>query len=97
MEGLSITLLTVPIFLPIIKSLGFDPVWFGILMARTMEMGMITPPLGLNVFVIKGVAPDVPLFEIYRGITPFLCADICHIILLIAVPQISLFLPNLLY
>jgi TRAP-type C4-dicarboxylate transport system permease large subunit len=60
-----------------------------------VEIGLITPPLGINVFVIKGVAEDVPMYTIFRGIIPFLMADICHVALLVAVPQVALFLPNL--
>lgn len=97
MEPLGMTLLTVPIFLPVVQALGFDPILFGILVVRTGEMGMITPPVGINVFVIKGVAKDVPLGTIFRGIVPFFIADIFHVALLVAVPQISLFLPSLAY
>ena len=95
MDSLSIVLLTIPIFFPIITALEFDPIWFGILVVRVVEIGMITPPVGVNVFIIKGVAKDVPMYTIFRGIFPFLIADICHLGLLLAVPQITLFLPNL--
>ena len=94
-ETMAIILLTVPIFYPAVVHLGFDPVWFGILVVRTTEIGLITPPVGLNVFVIKGVARDVPIGTIFRGIFPFLIGDLCQIALLIAVPQLALFLPNL--
>jgi len=94
-ETMAIILLTVPIFYPAIVHLGFDPIWFGILVVRTTEIGLITPPVGLNVFVIKGVARDVPIGTIFRGIFPFLIGDLCQIALLIAVPQLALFLPNL--
>jgi tripartite ATP-independent transporter DctM subunit len=95
MEGLSIILLTVPILMPLLDGMGFDPVWFGIIIVRVVEIGLITPPLGINVFVIKGVAEDVPMYTIFRGIVPFLMADICHVALLVAVPKVALFLPNL--
>ena len=88
-------MLTVPIFFPVVVALGFDPIWFGIIIVRMCEIGGITPPVGINVFVMKGVAKDVPMYTIFRGIIPFLLADICHVALLVAVPQISLFLPNL--
>jgi C4-dicarboxylate transporter DctM subunit len=88
-------LLITPIFYPVATKLGFDPIWFGIIIVRMCEMALITPPVGLNVFVIKGVAKDVPMYTIFRGITPFLMADVCHVALLIAFPQLSLFLPNL--
>lgn len=96
MDSLSIVLLTVPIFFPVIKSMGFDPIWFGIIMIRVVEIGLITPPIGINVFIIKGVAGDVPMYTIFRGIVPFLIADLVHLALLLAVPQIALFLPGLL-
>lgn len=94
-DTMAIVLLTVPIFFPLIVNLGFDPIWFGILVVRTTEMGLITPPVGLNVFIIKGVARDVPIGTIFRGIFPFLFADLCQVVLLIAIPQLSLFLPSL--
>jgi len=75
--------------------LGFDPIWFGIIVVRVTEMGLITPPVGLNVFIIKGVAPDVPIGTIFRGIIPFLMADACEVVLLVAVPQLALFLPSM--
>jgi len=94
-DTMAIILLTVPIFFPLIVQLGFDPIWFGILVVRVTEIGLLTPPVGLNVFVIKGVAPDVPIGTIFRGIVPFLIADFFHVALLIAFPQITLFLPNM--
>jgi tripartite ATP-independent transporter DctM subunit len=94
-ETMAIILLTVPIFFPLIVQLGFDPIWFGILVVRATEIGLLTPPVGLNVFVIKGVAPDVPIGTIFRGIVPFLIADICHVAVLIAFPQLVLFLPDM--
>jgi len=96
MDALAMIILTIPIFFPLIMALGFDPIWFGIIMVRVVEMGIITPPVGINVFVIKSVAKDVPLYTIFRGIVPFLMADICHVALLVAFPQIVLFLPALL-
>jgi C4-dicarboxylate transporter DctM subunit len=94
-ETMAIILLTVPIFFPLIVQLGFNPIWFGILVVRATEIGLLTPPVGLNVFVIKGVAPDVPIGTIFRGVFPFLFADLCHVAVLIAFPQIALFLPNM--
>jgi len=95
MSSIVMVILTVPIFFPVITALGFDPIWFGIIIVRMCEMGVITPPVGINVFVIKGVAKDVPLYTIFRGVVPFLIADLCHIALLVAIPQISLLLPNM--
>jgi C4-dicarboxylate transporter DctM subunit len=84
-----------PIFYPMILNLGFNPIWFGIFIVRVMEIGMITPPVGLNVYVIAGLVKDVPMSTIFKGIMPFLTADICHVMLLLFVPQVALFLPNL--
>ena len=95
MDAMGMILLTVPILFPVAQSLGFDAIWFGIIIVRVFEMASITPPVGLNVFVIKGVAKDVPMGVIFRGIIPFLMADFVHVAFLIAVPQIALFLPNL--
>ena len=87
--------LTIPIIYPTIIALGFDPVWFGVIFVRVAEIGLITPPIGLNCFVIAGVT-ELPLGTVFRGIIPFFIADILHVTLLIAVPQLSLFLPRLL-
>ena len=87
--------LTVPIFFPVIVALDFDPIWFGIIIVRMCEIGAITPPVVINVFVMKGVAKDIPIATIFRVIVPFLIADLCHVALLVAIPQIALFLPNL--
>ncbi|MBN1103139.1 MAG: TRAP transporter large permease subunit, partial [Deltaproteobacteria bacterium] len=95
MDTLAMVILTVPIFYPVIVKLGFDPIWFGIIMVLVSEMGVITPPVGLNVYVIHGVAKDVPLFTIFRGILPFLWMMILCSILLVLFPQIALFLPGL--
>jgi C4-dicarboxylate transporter DctM subunit len=87
-------ILTIPIIYPMIIALGFDPIWYGVIMVRVMEVGLITPPVGLNVFVLAGVADDVPLGAIFRGVLPFVVADILHIALLVAVPALSLFIPS---
>jgi tripartite ATP-independent transporter DctM subunit len=94
MEGFAMMVLTVPIVLPIIMELGYDPIRFGIIMVLVLEMGLISPPVGMNVFVVKGVAPHVPIGQIYRGIMPFWCAMAVCVGLLIAFPQIALFLPD---
>jgi tripartite ATP-independent transporter DctM subunit len=94
MDSMTIVLLTVPIFFPVIVRLNFDPIWFGILVVRVTEMGLITPPVGLNVYIIKGIS-NVPIGTIFRGVIPFIMADIVHVALLIALPQISLFLPRM--
>jgi len=95
MSSVALVVLTVPIFFPLIVELGYDPIWWGIIMVRVCEMGAITPPVGMGVFVIKGVAPDVPIGTIFRGIIPFFIADVCHVAMLVAVPQVVLFLPSL--
>ena len=84
-------LLTLPILFPVIVSLGFDPIWYGVVMVRVMEVGLITPPMGLNVFILAG-ATNAPLGTIFKGVVPFLIADILHIALLVAFPGISLLL-----
>jgi len=93
-ESLSMLLLTVPIFFPLVTSLGFDPVWFGIIVVVVTEISLITPPVGLNVFVLKGVVGDVTTGTIFRGVTPFWVVDILRLILLVLVPGLVLFLPN---
>ncbi len=94
MDSLAIILLTIPVFYPLILKLGFNPIWFGIIVVRVTEMGLITPPVGLNVFVIQGITKE-PMETVFRGVFPFLIADICEIVLLICIPQLSLFLPSL--
>lgn len=94
LDGLALMLLTTPIFLPIVQDLGMSPIWFGIFLVRTMEIGFIHPPLGLNVYVIQGIAKDIPLPTIFRGIVPFLLVDFVHLALLIAFPVLALWLPG---
>ena len=95
MDTLAIIMLVVPIIFPTIMKLGFDPIWFGVIIVKVSEIGLITPPVGLNVYVVKAAAPDVPLTTIFKGVLPFLIADIINTILLIVFPQLSIFLPNL--
>jgi C4-dicarboxylate transporter DctM subunit len=94
LDSLAMILLTIPIVFPIIQALGYDPVWFGIIIVMVVELGLITPPIGMNVFVIKGIARDVPLETIFRGVTPFIVAQIVLLLILIAFPQIALWLPS---
>ncbi len=94
LEGFAMLVLTMPIFFPIIQQLGFDPIWFGVLVVLTLEMGLISPPVGVNVFIVKSVATQVPLGTIFRGVMPFWLAMIVTLLLLVAFPQIALFLPN---
>jgi len=95
LDSIAMIMLTVPIFFPIITAMNFSPVWFGILVVRVVEMGLITPPIGINVFVIKGIAEDVSMQTIFKGIIPFLIADVIHIALLVAIPSLSLLLPSM--
>lgn len=92
-DELAIILLTVPIFAPLVAGLGYDLVWFGILVVLVSEVGMISPPIGMNLFIIRSQNPDVPLMAVYKGIVPFLLADVVRIALLIAIPGIALLLP----
>ena len=94
-ESLSMILLTVPIFAPLVESLGFDLIWFGILVVVVTEISLITPPIGLNVFVLKGVLKDVSVQTIFKGVTPFWCADIIRLVILALVPSIALLLPSM--
>ena len=94
MEELSMILLTVPIFFPLIVHLGLDPIWFGVLIVCVVEIGMISPPVGMNIFVISSLLPDVPTSSIWKGVMPFLFADILRLALLIAFPAITLWLPK---
>lgn len=95
MDELAIMLLTIPVLFPMVMNLGFDPIWFGVMATKLMAMGMILPPVGMNVFVIQGMT-GVPMGEIYKGTAPFLVADFIQILLLLIFPQIVTFLPNLL-
>ena len=93
MDPGSMIILTIPIVYPLIQSLGFDPIWFGVIIVMVAEIGTITPPVGLNVFVVKSVASEVPIVEIFKGIFPFWVADMVRLLILVMIPQISLFLP----
>jgi tripartite ATP-independent transporter DctM subunit len=94
LEGFAMLVLTMPIFFPIIQALGLDPIWFGVLVVLTLEMGLISPPVGVNVFIVKSVAPNVELGTIFRGVVPFWIAMLVTLGLLVAFPQIALILPN---
>jgi tripartite ATP-independent transporter DctM subunit len=94
LDSLAMVLLTIPIVFPIVQALAYDPVWFGIIVVMVVELGLITPPIGMNVFVIKGIARDVPLETIFRGTTPFVMAQLLLIAILVAFPQIALWLPS---
>ncbi len=97
MDALAMIMLTIPIFFPVVQALGFDPIWFGVVIVLITEMGVITPPVGVNVYVVYGVAKDVPLEAIFKGVFPMLLALLVCNILLILFPQIALFLPGLMH
>jgi len=95
LESLSMMLLTVPIFYPIVQMMGYDLIWFGILVIVVIEISMITPPIGMNIFVLRSVLPDIPTKTIFKGVVPFISADLVRIALVIIFPAISLWLPSL--
>ncbi|MEK7701763.1 MAG: TRAP transporter large permease [candidate division NC10 bacterium] len=95
MEELSMVLLTMPVFFPLIVQLGFDPVWFGIIIVCVVEIGLISPPVGMNMFVLKTLLPEVPTGTVFRGVMPFMWADVLRLAILVAFPAISLWLPSL--
>jgi tripartite ATP-independent transporter DctM subunit len=94
LESLSMMLLTVPIFYPVVDALGVDLIWFGVFVVVAIEISLITPPVGLNVFVLKTVIKDIDTKTIFRGVTPFVLIDIVRILLLIALPILALAIPN---
>ena len=95
MEELSMILLTVPVFFPLVVGLGFDPVWFGIIMVVVVQIGLISPPVGMNMFVVKSMLPRIATATIFRGVTPFVVAEVVLLAVLVAFPSISLVLPRL--
>ena len=94
LDTMAMILLTLPVFFPIISGLGFDAVWFGILMVVVIELALISPPMGINVFVIKGMAPNVSLGTIYIGVLPFVVAQILLLVLVLIFPDLALWLPR---
>ena len=94
MDAMAMIILTVPIIFPLVTALGFDPIWFGVIIVMTVELGLIHPPVGMNVFVIKSVVQDVSFAAIFKGVLPFIATDILRLIILIAFPIIALWLPN---
>ena len=87
-------ILTIPIVFPVIKTLGFDPIWFGVIIVMTVELGLIHPPVGMNVFVIKSVIKDVSMSTIFLGVLPFVVTDLLRLVILIAVPKLATWLPS---
>src|ERR1700742_119600 len=94
MDALAMVILTVPIIFPVIKELGFDPIWFGVIIVMTVELGLIHPPVGMNVFVIKSVVKDVSFATIFRGVIPFVVTDLIRLVILILFPILALWLPS---
>ena len=94
-DALALVLLTIPIFYPVVTELGYDPIWFGVIIVVITQMGVISPPVGVNVYVVSGIERDVPLQTVFRGALPFLGALIVAAIILVAFPQVAVFLPSL--
>ncbi len=94
MDALAMIILTVPIIFPVIKELGFDPIWFGIIIVMTVELGLIHPPVGMNIFVIKSVLDDVKISTIFAGVLPFIITDLIRLVILVLFPIIALWLPS---
>jgi C4-dicarboxylate transporter DctM subunit len=94
LDAMAMIILLVPIVFPVIQTLGFDPIWFGVIVVMTVELGLITPPVGMNVFVINSIIPDVNLLAVFRGVAPFILTDILRLALLVAFPWLVLFLPQ---
>ena len=90
-------ILTLPVVMPVLKALGVDMIWFGVVAVLIIQMGILSPPVGLNVFIVKGIVPDVPMYTIFRGIWPFWYAMGLLIVLLLIFPQLALFLPNTMF
>jgi TRAP-type C4-dicarboxylate transport system permease large subunit len=93
-DGLGMLLLTLPVVFPVIVGLGYDPIWFGVIVVKMVEIGLVTPPVGLNCFVVTGVRPDLPVATVFRGVLPFVIADLLTVGLLIAFPDIVTWLPR---
>ena len=94
LDAMAMIILLVPIVFPVIQTLGFDPIWFGVIIVMTVELGLITPPVGMNVYVINSIVSDVSLVTIFRGVAPFILTDLVRLALLVAFPWLVLFLPT---
>jgi TRAP-type C4-dicarboxylate transport system permease large subunit len=97
MEELSMILITIPLFFPIVVHLGFDPIWFGILIVIVVEIGLISPPVGMILFLMHSLHPEIPMMTIFRGVMPFFFATIVMLAVLIAFPEIALILPRIIF
>jgi TRAP-type C4-dicarboxylate transport system permease large subunit len=96
-DALALIMLTVPIFYPVVASLGYDPIWFGVVIVLVTQIGVITPPVGVNVYVVSGVARDIPLHVIFKGVVPLLLALIAATLLMLPFPEIALWLPGMMH
>ncbi|MCP1335439.1 TRAP transporter large permease [Futiania mangrovi] len=94
LDGLGMLILTLPVIYPAIIALGYDPIWFGVLVVKMIEIGLITPPVGLNCYVVHGVRPDIPLEQVFRGVAPFLVGEVVIVAILVLFPEVVLFLPD---
>jgi tripartite ATP-independent transporter DctM subunit len=94
LDAMAMIILLVPIVFPVITQLGFDPIWFGVIIVMTVELGLITPPIGMNVFVINSITPEVSLIRIFQGVLPFVVTDILRLVILVLFPALVLFLPQ---
>ena len=95
LDGLGMMMLTLPVVYPAIIGLGYDPIWFGILLVKLIEVGVVTPPVGLNCYVVNGIRPDIPLESVFRGVAPFLIGEVFIIAIIVAFPDLILLLPNM--
>jgi TRAP-type C4-dicarboxylate transport system permease large subunit len=95
MDSMGMILLTIPVFYPVTVALGIDPILFGVLVVMVVEVGLITPPLGMNIFIVRSVAPEVPVQKIFLGALPFVLAFLVSVALVIAIPGLALWLPSL--
>ena len=94
MDALAIVILTVPIIFPLIKQMGFDPIWFGVIIVMTVELGLIHPPVGMNIFVIKSVLEDIKISTIFIGVIPFIITDLIRLAILVMFPILATWLPS---
>jgi C4-dicarboxylate transporter, DctM subunit len=94
MDAMAMIILTVPIIFPVVMHLGFDPIWFGVIIVMTVELGLIHPPVGMNVFVIKSVVKDVSFATIFKGVLPFVATDLIRLVILITFPLLATWLPQ---
>jgi TRAP-type C4-dicarboxylate transport system permease large subunit len=92
MDSVSMIFLTIPFVYPIVQAYGFDPIWFGVLLLSVVEIGLITPPVGMNLFIVKSAVPDLPMKRLYAAVAPFLVADTIRLILIASIPSLSLWL-----